>query len=292
MRRGALAVVGVSALLVACGADDAAIRDAAAPDASSPEVAALDATVDALSDARDVQKQRWDRMRPHGHDVLASMRVVAVYFGAADEGGAQSFDPFIQWLVGSDYWSLMAQYGVGPGALVGSVRLAVSDAFPPGSPPTITVDALDARLSALLRSAGDKDASADAEDASDAASPAIPDADAYVFFLPDGLNASFVGPDGTTYVTCRDAGGYHYPANVAPYAVIPPCASGRSALAISHELAEVATDPEANGWFAEASDAGDAGGEIADLCNHGVTVENWAVTQLWSNADGDCEPAL
>ena len=54
----------------------------------------------------------------------------------------------------------------------------------------------------------------------------------------------------------------------------------------------MATDPvPGNGWFSD-KDADNAGGEIGDLCNqsapHGA--DGWDVTQLWSNADGDCEP--
>jgi hypothetical protein len=54
----------------------------------------------------------------------------------------------------------------------------------------------------------------------------------------------------------------------------------------------MATDPfPGEGWYSD-KDIDNSGGEIADLCNEVVPrgVDGWAVTQLWSNADGDCEP--
>ena len=77
-----------------------------------------------------------------------------------------------------------------------------------------------------------------------------------------------------------------------PYTVIPPCELGRSARAISHELAEMSTDPiVGTGWLSD-SDANLGIGEIADLCNREVTtpIAGFAVTQLWSNRDSDCRP--
>jgi hypothetical protein len=145
-------------------------------------------------------------------------------------------------------------------------------------------------------SGDDAGADGDASDASldgdGAVTSLIPMADAYLFFLPSGVNVDLGERGGHVFQTCVDAGGYHSYDGVEPYAVIPPCSFGRSPLAVSHELAEMATDPIPNsGWYSD-KDVENAGGEIADICNQAVpgAVEGWSVTQLWSNADGDCEP--
>jgi hypothetical protein len=135
-----------------------------------------------------------------------------------------------------------------------------------------------------------------AEAGADASAPwlpsPVPPGDAYLFFLPAGVNVDLGERGGHVFQTCIDAGGYHAFDGEEPYAIIPPCSLGRSPLAVSHELAEMATDPfPGGGWFSD-KDVTNAGGEIGDLCNqvavHGT--DGWDVTQLWSNADGDCEP--
>jgi len=86
--------------------------------------------------------------------------------------------------------------------------------------------------------------------------------------------------------TCQWALGYHSFEGV-PYSIIPDC--GSSGWTVSHEIAEMVTDPAGGGWYSDA-DINPAGGEIGDLCNFPVSVEGNLVTALWSNVDGDCEP--
>jgi hypothetical protein len=245
-------------------------------------------------------KTPWERMQPHEHEVLASMRLQVVYLGFEGQDGAPSFDAFLQWLVTSDYWGIMQQYGVGTGSIAGSVRIPASAVIPPEAVKNglLTAEDLDAFVhDAIHGAAGGTDAGPDGGDASDASSdatltPLIPIADAYLFFLPVGVNVDLGERGGHVFQTCVDAGGYHSWDGAEPYAVIPPCSFGRSPLAVSHELAEMATDPLPNqGWYSD-KDVDNAGGEIADLCNQAVPggVLGWSVTQLWSNADGDCEP--
>ena len=273
-----------------------ATEEAEAPPVDVPD-AAIDPPFDAWVPPADVVTPTpIDRMTSHGGSVLSSMRLVAVYFGEANVNGAASWDPFMTWLVKSAYWGTMKQYCVGPGTFAGSIRLDPSVLHASGDAGAMLVDAdtLETTLQGLLHpgSNGAIDGGLDADD-SDARTPSpIPVGDGYIFFLPDGLNVTFLnGADGTTWTSCIDFGGYHaITPGHDPYAVIPPCAFGRSGLAISHELAEMATDPGAgDGWFSDA-DVDNGGGEIGDICNSPATVEGWTVTHLWSNADGTCEP--
>jgi hypothetical protein len=319
--RCATAAITFGACLAACGGSSSDTPgDHASLDAGFGHVVHHDAATlidTGVDPAPDAAKTPLNRMQGHQKRVLSSMRLVAVYFGEDGTEGAQSFDGMMGWLVKSDYWNIMQQYGVNAGSLVGSVRLDWHAVFAPGTKPSkmISANDLDARVYALLHpevapaDAGDQvdgalDAGADASvDASldafvDASSgpepvPQIPVGDAYIFFLPNGVNVSFDGPDGKPWATCAEAGGYHTFDGTEPYSVIPPCAFGRSAQAISHELAEMATDPEPGlGWLSDKDSETSYGGEIGDLCNQPTTVEGWGVTQLWSNKDGDCEPGL
>ncbi len=72
-----------------------------------------------------------------------------------------------------------------------------------------------------------------------------------------------------------------------PYAIMPPCGIGHSGTAISHELAEMATDPFPYGGWADHTIQE---GEIGDLCNAAAVWEGKIVTRLWSNEAGDCIP--
>jgi hypothetical protein len=286
-------------LLLACGqVAPAALGPADAGDDVVYGVVPADAgRIDASDDDANT-KTPWNRMEPHRGEVLPSMRLEIVYIGLEGVDGARNQDDFIRWLVGSDYWGLMKQYGVGPGSMLGSMRVATEEVLPAGSVDggLIAAESLDARIyqMTLCRGPADPpDAAADAADAgSDAGHACFPAADAYVFFLPNGVNVS-LGNRGThTFQTCLEADGYHYFDGIEPYAIIPPCSLGRSPLTMSHELAEMATDPfPGDGWFSDA-DQQNSGGEIGDLCNQTVAkaINGYYVTQLWSNADGDCEP--
>ena len=249
---------------------------------------------------QDDASQPWNRMTAHEKRVLRAMRLQAVYIGFEGGDGAPDFDEFHRWLLSSSYWSLMKQYGVGMGIFAGSVRVSTTAAFPATLVKNglITAEDLDTRVFELIHgSPSPADAGADSEAGSSggdsgARLPLLPAAEAYIFFLPNGVNVSLGERGGHTFKTCVEAGGYHSFDGAEPYAIIPPCSFGRSPLAVSHELTEMATDPfPGGGWYSDA-DVDNAGGEIGDLCNQRVPhgVEGWSVTQLWSNADGRCQP--
>lgn len=232
---------------------------------------------------------------------------------------------------GSQYWGYLQQYGVGAGTLLDSVRIPSARFFRPGMvvDGLVSYAALEARLLELLHpglvgdgglgdaadedavtdalggidadfdadaepgaSPADADADADSSADAEAGAPLLPAAEAYVLMLPNGVNVAIGTSSSHTFQTCIDSGGYHGYDGFEPYAVIPPCREGRSALAVSHEIVEMVTEPQpSRGWFSD-SDVKNAGGEIADICNQPVPqgVDGWFVTQLWSNADGRCMP--
>jgi hypothetical protein len=248
------------------------------------------------SDAPTQTKTPWKRMTAHAGVVLDAPHVFVIYVGTQGVDLSPTYDPYLSWLVGStDWWSIMAQYGVGYGALDGSVAIDTATFFSGGMVNNGVVSwyTLDQRIAQIIHApaadAGAPDAAADAaDDAGDASTstlPAIPKADAYVVFLPDGVNVDLGPQEGRT---CQGVGGYHSYDGQEPYAIIPPC---RYKVAVSHELAEMVTDPlPGQGWFSDA-DLNNGGGEIGDLCNWLTYASGNQVTALWSNKDGDCEPA-
>ena len=272
-----------------------------------------DASVGMLADAAEAGggDASRERMQPHERVVLAAPRLLAIYVGDEGDGGAPSSDEMMSWLVASQYWKAMEQYGVGAGTMLPSVRVPASVFLPDGTVTGGLIDpsALATRVVSLLHPVQTASASSSLAPADDAGAdggradagngdagetPPIPKADAYVFFLPDKVNVRIPQGSGPVLQTCVEVGGYHTHDGYEPYAVIPPCKVGRSAQTISHELAEMATDPVTgvfggSGWYSDA-EVQNAGGEIGDLCNSAVTVEGWAVTRLWSNQDGACVP--
>jgi hypothetical protein len=224
------------------------------------------------------------RLIDHDGATLATMKLGIVYIGDADAGGAPGTDPILSWLVGSPYWLLLDEYGIGNGTLVGSVRVPTSTFFQPGDTDVnglVDVLVLQSRIAAAIH--GDADAGI-------ATSVVIPNAEAYLVLLPDGVNVA-LGHRGTyTYQTCIDANGYHGYDGIEPYAVLPPCPEGRTLYAASHELAEVATDPQPyQGWVSDV-DLPINGGEVADLCAEKVMQQGVIVTRLWSNQANGCVP--
>jgi len=222
------------------------------------------------------------RLLPHAHVTLPQMQLGVVYVGDADAGGAPNDDPILKWLIGSPYWLLLDEYGIGNGTFVGSQRVPTTALIQPGDLDAnnlIDVLVLQQRIAAAIH--GDADGSA----------PSITiAAQAYLFFLPDGVNVA-VGHRGSyTYQTCIDTNAYHGHDGIEPYVVLPPCDEGRSLYAASHELAETATDPRPYDGWASDTDIPVNGGEVADLCEQKVMQEGVIVTRLWSNQANGCVP--
>ena len=227
------------------------------------------------------------RVTHHGGPVLAKMTVRVGHVGDVSEGGASSAqqaerDALVGFTLtsGAAYWETLAQYGVGPGRLAGAQRIPKALAFAGAmaAEPLVSVEALEAQIKLLLHPKS--------------GASIVPPADAYLFFLPKGTAVSFGNRGTKVWKSCVDVGAYHRHTGLEPYAVFPPCDLGQSPRAVSHELAEMATDPVVGtGWMSDR-DQNVGVGEIADLCNQDVPapIGGYRLTQLWSNHDGRCVP--
>jgi hypothetical protein len=229
------------------------------------------------------QSTEEDRITAHEGQVVASVHLRIVYVGTKGVDQALPVDDFAKWLVTSEYWETLSQYGVNKGVVLDSVEIPAEvfapDALRETGNALIEIQYLDLRFATLVHG-----------DANNKPYPGLAGADAYAIYLPDGLNVSLGHRDNYELTTCVDAFGYHAHDGTEPYAVLPPCSKGRSTQALSHELTELVTDPVTGvGWMSDG-DASKNGGEVADLCDHPITVEGHVVTQLWSNKDGQCVP--
>lgn len=223
------------------------------------------------------------RLLKHSGITLPQLQLAVVYVGDYDAGGAPNDDPILKWLIGSPYWLLLEEYGIGNGSFVGSVRIPTSALISPSDLDAnnlIDVLVLQQRIAAAIH--GDTDAGT---------SPAVTlAAQGYVFFLPDGVNVALGHRGSYTYQTCIDTSAYHGYDGLEAYVVLPPCAEGRSLYAASHELTEMATDPQPYDGWASDVDIPVNGGEVADLCEEKVMQEGVIVTRLWSNEANGCVP--
>jgi hypothetical protein len=251
-------------------------------------VSTRDAAGDGASDGR------IDRLVYHGGQTLSRMRLRIVYIGEEGVDAAPKVDDFATWLLTSSWWRLLREYGIEEGTLDPSVRVPYATMFPPD----VVVDGLvsstafDKRVLALLHPPPPDAGALDAGSTVDAG-PLVPQSDGYLFMLPNGVNISLGEQGSRTFQTCIDSGGYHAHDGLDAYAVIPPCRTGRSAQTLSHEIAEIATNPTVqDGWFSDDEADRKLGVEIADVCNNPVPrgVDGWLVTQLWSNVEGRCVP--
>jgi hypothetical protein len=194
-----------------------------------------------------------------------------------------TLEAFTAGIVGSSYWSVIAEYGVGPGIAGTPVHR--------GDPAPSSLDDNDLQHDLPLQLAANQFGT-------------VPNQALYVFYLPDGTQVSNHGQQG-----CRDFTGYHSSValpngSLVAYAVIPRCTTtaplskqdGVTSSA-SHEILESASDPyfenQKGAWGAiDAADIGFSvfpGTEIGDLCllsNDAIftpTDFSFAVQRVWSN---------
>jgi hypothetical protein len=215
-----------------------------------------------------------DRAQPHDYQIMPSVALAAVYVGDEKVDGVPTRDDFVSWVIASNgYWTRLAQYGVGFGTLVGSVRVPSSYFFTTEelNAGFVTGDQLAADITYFATYIGGSE-------------------NALIFFLPTSMGLT--NAPGGAQVSCTGIGGYHQTVDVGgytlPYAVILPCPNFPSDMLASHELIEMVTNPLGNaGWYDS-----DTALEICDMCNFPVSqpINLWSPSRFWSNADGACVP--
>jgi hypothetical protein len=184
-----------------------------------------------------------------GGVVLTSLELTTIdYAGYSLDRQAQAY---ASWIVGSNWLATVGQdYGVGPGTYVN--HLTLDRPWPDTLTDTDIADLLESLLGV------------------DGGLPEPNENSLYILYFPASTTITYYG-----LTSCVDFGGYH--GEVAsgsydvPYAVIPLCELDIS-IAVSHELAEAATDPFV--WSSPGYRLQDSydpfsyitGGEVGDLC--------------------------
>jgi hypothetical protein len=207
-------------------------------------------------------------MKRHSGAPLANIKLWTITW-AGSEGLGQELADFHTWMLESNYWTRLGQYGVGPGTSMGLVVL-------PDSAPTVfntDADPVSPLLASLFA----------------AGTLPTPDADsAYLILVPPSVD---IEPP-----SARDSG-YHGDTQTMPsvpyeVATVPMKDDGSVDLdsltyGLSHETAELATDPWLDAWYSDDVWFG----EVGDLCNYlwlrtgvvGPAQKSYQVSRLFSN---------
>jgi hypothetical protein len=257
-----------------------------------------------------------------GGPVMATPKVVPIFYASDDTATVTSLKDFLSKLPGSAWWKgWNEEYGVG------AVTIA---------PPVVLRDTLPAYWD-------DSQIQADLTTRLTNGDPAFPAPDAntlYAYFFPSGVTITLNGTpdptDGGAFDagsglgdSCKGFGGYHdnITLNAPPdggaggtdvaYAVVPRCPSFGSLMGLdaitgpaSHEIAEAVTDPfpSTNPAFSNVDTAhfywsrALGGGEVGDMCAQEETVnfttwpdlKPYVVQRIWSNkaAKAGTDPCL
>jgi hypothetical protein len=275
-----VSLASLAALVVACSSSEPAAPSDAGLDAP---FAVPDSSGAAHLDAGELADTTpGPRVTKHAGDILPAMRLFAIYVTVPSADGgtseAPNEDAAMTWLLSSaGYWGRLAEYGVHDGTLLGSTAVPLGAIVPPNKVSSGIIGQKDFAdgVAHFLHPSPGVDAGVN-----------VPAADAYAFFLPDNVNIVLPANQGTTCITVA---AYHDDDGIEPFALFPPCGAGRSVKALSHELAETATDPFGRGWYSDA-DYANGGGEIGDICDQPVAVEGHVVASFWSDAAGGCVP--
>ncbi len=287
-RRACAAVLLLSS--VACGGPDSTSSDEAdiTLEHVSPHLNPL------LADGE--ARPKPGKLVYYGGPVLSHPRVVAVLWGAVDPAVGDHLGAFYAALLASPHFTWLSEYNtptqtISKGSFGGVVHL-----MPKNAHKTLT------------------DAQVEKELAAQIAAGKLPRPDADTVFMVHFPPGVLISSDGAR--SCQSGGfcGYHSAVKIRgqrlAYSVLPDMGPGsgcdtgcgpgsaldRVTMVSSHELAEVATDPEvglAKALAAPLAWYNEAGGEIADLCE-GQTARvkmgsaTWTVQKLWSNAAKAC----
>jgi hypothetical protein len=122
--------------------------------------------------------------------------------------------------------------------------------------------------------------------------------DYYLVLLPPNITAPLSGIGDSCSAICSYHGSFQVDGVDAAFAVIPDCGPGACAVAGSHELVDVMTDPligfvgpgpgDDLGWYDDEQPP--CNGEIADVCGgHDYALGGFQVAAAWSNQFQICE---
>jgi hypothetical protein len=309
-------------LAVGCGGSSAGGTatsdggDATIEDATPEGLCDAGSDLNRCSDAYPAQHHPVPQLDYGGGPILQHIRVVTVTF--AGDPHRDAFRDFDHFLVTTPWWRQTAETfcidgGTFAGQCVGDGTSAAPEggAWPPDGSAADGGDGhLDVELAYDFASGSIEDADIQAWLARHITAGDFPPPDdqtAYVLFFPQSTTITNVGP------SCVQFAGYHktIPApdgggGRVSYAVIPYCDYGQgdavdfqqATFATSHELAEMATDPEFgqytafdltsnDAWLAQEGIAGGVGGECADMCflvaDPTYDAGGYTVTRVWSN---------
>lgn len=233
-----------------------------------------------------------------GGPVMATPKIVPVFFSNDDAGTVATVVSFLGKLPGSSYWKApTTEYGVGDISIADAVMLAQS------APGTLSDGQIQSWLATSIGNG----------------TLPMPDSQTiYALFYPSGTTITQGQGGGQS---CQSFGGYHnegsYGGKPVAYAVMPRCASfgqlkGIDAITgtTSHELIEAATDPypQNNPAYVQVDtdhivwEFALGGGEVGDMCAQfpdafypDTTIGHY-VQRTWSNkaalgAHDPCVPA-
>ncbi len=219
------------------------------------------------------------RVSPHTGTVLDPIKLVTITF--ANDGNRTKAEQLGDDLVASKWLTTIgADYGVSSAVHLGKIELS-------GNAPAAPTDG--ALVSSLWQWIGDGTV------------PSDPDA-FYMIYYPSGtiFDSAPLSPG----VLCKTDGAYHWNAEsngkAIAYGVYVDCGAGWDPMsyAISHELAEAATDPYGDyrsGFYLDvpspdpwAAESG-FGGEVSDLCESApfAAEDTWQLARVWSNSAAD-----
>jgi hypothetical protein len=244
----------------------------------------------------------------YGGPVLASPRIVPVFFSNDDPTMVTELKDFVSKVGATKYWAAnTTEYGVGPAT--GAPPVDLTEAAPAKIDDTQVQSWLAGKLN------GD-----------DPAWPATDENTVYVLHYPAGTTITADDGMGGLAKSCQSFGGYHsnitlddaHGAQNVAYAVVPRCGNfdmftGIDAVtgAESHELLEAVTDPypQVNPAYGSCDEAhlywlfALGGGETGDMCAQLPGAFNqfdelpYVVQRSWSNQSANaghdpCVPAL
>lgn len=226
-----------------------------------------------------------------GGPVLASPKIVAVFFSNEDPTDLPSIEQYYKGIGASHFWQALSEYGVGSAT---AQIVPLDEAAPSSIDDTETVSGAYSALENWLHG--------------EINSGALPNPDANTVYVINYPATTTITSDGNTL--CQGQLGYHSDTSLSSggspiaYAVVGRCPAsyGLSPLDLftsyaSHELAEASTDPYIDRDPAWKNVDDDhvlwqqlGGGEIADLCvNQGTPWLKYSdfpfmVQRFWSNA--------